>query len=324
MNYYGNVDTLITTDSEYTFYVTPNTGVDLQGSGVIANSFTKIPLQSIKTNYSDNLVGDFKEQLKTTNEPVRMKYKSTPHAVFAFNYLNNSSPVILPRINDLNKYTGTNDVPFWSNVESTDLETLNVYKNATIQEIISIPGFPSDVEKKVLEMLKRDHKDDLTGIYAICTCSVRSQDSNYADLYVTGKGGEWEKVTDGTKDLELGNIYYYANEKTYWKVVYHGSKVLYKLNQADIYSIKQDNINISEPKPCLYMAELRRKSKPINMFGGDTEEALRNNSWIPAGPIVPLNSKIEFRYGDTYYQRYDCLKTYSFTEECNRNCLLYV
>lgn len=319
LNYYGNVDTLITTDSEYTFYVTPNTGVNLQGSGVIANSFTKIPLQSIKTNYSDNLAGDFKEQLKTTNEPVRMKYKSTPHAVFAFNYLNNSSPVILPRINDLNKYTGTNDIPFWSNVESTDLETLNVYKNATIQEIISIPGFPSDVEKKVLEMLKSNHKYDLTGIYAICTCSVRSQDSNYADLYVTGKGGKWEKVTDGTtdgtKDLELGNIYYYANEKTYWKVVYHGSKVLYKLNQADIYSIKQDNINISEPKPCLYMAELRRKSKPINMFGGDTDEALRNNSWIPAGPIVPLNSKIEFRYGDTYYQRYDCLKTYSFTEE---------
>lgn len=319
LNYYGNVDTLITTDSEYTFYVTPNTGVNLQGSGVITNSFTKIPLQSIKTNYSDNLAGDFKEQLKTTNEPVRMKYKSTPHAVFAFNYLNNSSPVILPRINDLNKYTGTNDIPFWSNIGSADLETLNVYKNATIQEIISIPGFPSDVEKKVLEMLKNNHKDDLTGIYAICTCSVRSQDSNYADLYVTGKGGEWEKVTDGTtdgtKDLELGNIYYYANEKTYWKVVYHGSKVLYKLNQADLYSIKQDNINISEPKPCLYMAELRRKSKPINMFGGDTDEALRNNSWIPAGPIVPLNSKIEFRYGDTYYQRYDCLKTYSFTEE---------
>ena len=200
LNYYGNVDTLITTDSEYTFYVTPNTGVDLQGSGVIANSFTKTPLQSIETNYSNNLAGDFKEQLKTTNEPVRMKYKSTPHAVFAFNYLNNSSPVILPRINDLNKYTGTNDIPFWSSVESTDLETLNVYKNATIQEVISIPGFPSDVEKKVLEILKNNYKDDLTGIYAICTCSVRSTESNYADLYVTGKGGEWKKVTDGTTD----------------------------------------------------------------------------------------------------------------------------
>ena len=87
LNYYGNVDTLITTDSEYTFYVTPNTGVNLQGSGVIVNSFTKVPLQSIKTNYSDNLAGDFKEQLKTTNEPVRMKYKSTPHLVFNYSSL---------------------------------------------------------------------------------------------------------------------------------------------------------------------------------------------------------------------------------------------
>lgn len=313
LNYYGNVDTLITTDSEYTFYVTPNTGVDLQGSGVIANSFTKIPLQSIKTNYSDNLAGDFKEQLKTTNEPVRMKYKSTPHAVFAFNYLNNSSPVILPRMNDLNKYIGTNEVPFWSNV---DPEIPNQYMDVDIQEVYPISGSPSEVEKAVIKNLESNHGDTLPGDCAICTCSVRSQDTNYADLYVAVQGGIWKKVTEDSPDLKLGNIYYYKGGNIYWKVVYHGSgRVLYKIGETTSYSIKQDNIDISETKPCLYMAELRRKSKPINMFGGDTEEALRNNSWIPAGPIVPLDSKIEFRYGDTYYQRYDCLKTYSFTEE---------
>lgn len=313
LNYYGNVDTLITTDSEYTFYVTPNTGVDLQGSGVIANSFTKIPLQSIKTNYSDNLAGDFKEQLKTTNEPVRMKYKSTPHAVFAFNYLNNSSPVILPRMNDLNKYIGTNEVPFWSNV---DPEIPNQYRDVDIQEVYPISGSPSEVEKAVIKKLESNYGDTLPGDCAICTCSVRSQDTNYADLYVAVQGGIWKKVTEDSPDLKLGNIYYYKGGNIYWKVVYHGSgRVLYKIGETTSYSIKQDNIDISETKPCLYMAELRRKSKPTNMFGGDTDEALRNNSWIPAGPIVPLDSKIEFRYGDTYYQRYDCLKTYSFTEE---------
>lgn len=313
LNYYGNVDTLITTDREYTFYVTPNTGVNLQGSGVIANSFTKTPLQSIKTNYSDNLAGDFREQLKTTNEPVRMKYKSTPHAVFAFNYLNNSSPVILPRINDLNKYTGTNEVPFWSNV---DPEIPNQYRDVDIQEVYPISGSSKEVENAVIKNLESNYGDTLPGDCAICTCSVRSQNTNYADLYVAVHGGIWKKVTEDSPDLKLGNIYCYKGGNIYWKVVYHGSgRVLYKIGETTSYSVKQDNINISETKPCLYMAELRRKSKPINMFGGDTEEARRNNSWIPAGPIVPLNSKIEFRYGDTYYQRYDCLKTYSFTEE---------
>lgn len=313
LNYYGNVDTLITTDSEYTFYVTPNTGVDLQGSGVITNSFTKVPLQSIKTNYSDNLAGDFKEQLKTTNEPVRMKYKSTPHAVFAFNYLNNSSPVILPRINDLNKYTGTNEVPFWSNV---DPEIPNQYRDVDIQEVYPISGSSKEVENAVIANLESNYGNTLPGDCAICTCSVRSQNTNYADLYVAVQGGNWKKVTEDSPDLKLGNLYCYKGGNIYWEVVYHGSgRVLYKIGETTSYSVKQDNINISEPKPCLYMAELRRKSKPINMFGGDTEEAIRNNSWIPAGPIVPLNSKIEFRYGDTYYQRYDCLKTYSFTEE---------
>lgn len=313
LNYYGNVDTLITTDSEYTFYVTPNTGVDLQGSGVIANSFTKIPLQSIKTNYSDNLAGDFKEQLKTTNEPVRMKYKSTPHAVFAFNYLNNSSPVILPRMNNLNKYIGTDEVPFWSNV---DPEIPNQYRDVDIQEVYPISGSPKEVENAVIKNLESNYGDTLPGDCAICTCSVRSQDTNYADLYVAVQGGIWKKVTEDSPDLKLGNIYYYKGGNIYWKVVYHGSgRVLYKIGETTSYSVKQDNIDISETKPCLYMAELRRKSKPTNMFGGNTDEALRNNSWIPAGPIVPLDSKIEFRYGDTYYQRYDCLKTYSFTEE---------
>nr|DAP62157.1 MAG TPA: stabilization protein [Crassvirales sp.] len=313
LNYYGNVDTLITTDSEYTFYVTPNTGVDLQGSGVIVNPFTKIPLQSIKTNYSDNLAGDFKEQLKTTNEPVRMKYKSTPHAVFAFNYLNNSSPVILPRMNNLNKYIGTNEVPFWSNV---DPEIPNQYRDVDIQEVYPISGSPKEVENAVIKNLESNYGDTLPDDCAICTCSVRSQDTNYADLYVAVQGGKWKKVTEDSPDLKLGNIYYYKGGNIYWKVVYHGSgRVLYKIGETTSYSVKQDNIDISETKPCLYMAELRRKSKPTNMFGGDTDEALRNNSWIPAGPIVPLDSKIEFRYGDTYYQRYDCLKTYSFTEE---------
>lgn len=54
-----------------------------------------------------------------------------------------------------------------------------------------------------------------------------------------------------------------------------------------------------------------------NRFGGKTEEALLNNRWTVSGDPIDINdsSRIEFLQGDTYLQRYDCLKTYPFTLE---------
>ena len=60
-----------------------------------------------------------------------------------------------------------------------------------------------------------------------------------------------------------------------------------------------------------------------NRFGGQTEEAFENNQWVPCGEPVSLigdsgvNTSVLIRWieGDTYYQRYDHLKTYPFTLE---------
>ena len=321
LNYYGNVDTLVTTDAKYTFYVSPNAGVNIQGSGVVANPFTRVPLQNIRDNYGSGFVGDYAAQLKEANEPVRMKYKSTAHAVFAFNYLNNSSPVILPRLGELNKYVGTNAIPFWSNIKSTESPSGD-YTEAVIEYVYYNSATPSEIENSMLSTLKgysKIHGYTERGLYAICTCSIRGTETGYADLYMSTGSlvegvTEWVKVNLSSSDNN--KVYKFKDEDSYWRVTYIGAGyALVQIATSDTYSVKQDNINISNPRACLYMAELKRKSKPANMFGGDTEEALRSNSWIPAGPSVSLNSPIEFRYGDTYYQRYDCLKTYAFTTE---------
>lgn len=61
--------------------------------------------------------------------------------------------------------------------------------------------------------------------------------------------------------------------------------------------------------------------KSTNMFGGTSTDALKENVWIPCGEPVLLGNKSDgttvfyYDYGDTYYQRYDCLKTYPFTRE---------
>ena len=55
------------------------------------------------------------------------------------------------------------------------------------------------------------------------------------------------------------------------------------------------------------------------IFGGKSEDALKENIWIPCGEPVTLSSTaattVNFEYGDTYFQRWDCLKTYPFTKE---------
>ena len=61
-----------------------------------------------------------------------------------------------------------------------------------------------------------------------------------------------------------------------------------------------------------------------NRFGGQTEEAFENNQWLPCGDAISLVDEnntpktyvnIQWIEGDTYYQRYDHIKTYPFTLE---------
>lgn len=73
----------------------------------------------------------------------------------------------------------------------------------------------------------------------------------------------------------------------------------------------------------LWLGELYN-SNVQNRFGGQTDEAFENNQWIPCGdPISLVDSvndakesiTIRWTEGDTYYQRYDHIKTYPFTTD---------
>lgn len=74
----------------------------------------------------------------------------------------------------------------------------------------------------------------------------------------------------------------------------------------------------------LWLAEIYNDNI-INRFGGTSQEAIESNQWVPCGQPVSLideegnyktnGVKILYTEGDTFYGRYDCLKTYPFTEE---------
>jgi len=69
----------------------------------------------------------------------------------------------------------------------------------------------------------------------------------------------------------------------------------------------------------LYMGQFFRDDDVPNRFGGDSDEALEQNVWLPAGEAVYLKednpAQLKWQAGDTYYQRYDALRTFPFSEE---------
>ena len=71
----------------------------------------------------------------------------------------------------------------------------------------------------------------------------------------------------------------------------------------------------------LWIAELTRTVNSSTRFGGKSEQAFISNNWIRCGESCRLDtwnvasSYLEYKQGDCYVQRYDCLKTYPFTNE---------
>lgn len=102
----------------------------------------------------------------------------------------------------------------------------------------------------------------------------------------------------------------WSNYKPFWQT----SKSSYIKQQKPLYNF---NNNISDYTG-LWLAELYYDIKEEDIFGGKSTQAIANNKWNIAGEEVLLNtSKVTLNYteGDTYYQRYDNLKTYPWSME---------
>lgn len=222
INYYGNVDKLLTISrigDKKDGYPIMTTGV--QSAETNAHTLFSSGYTQIDGKFTDQITGI---------DPVRIKYKSTPHAVLALNYTTSGAQRILPNIKD------------------------------------------------------GDYND---------TWFVNAQDSGAP----SGQHMYWDK-SRSTKSVSQDTIITGAPRGPISAVssIQHGWLWL-----GELYN---DNVQ--------------------NRFGGQTEEAFENNTWLPCGDPISLvdtnngvKSSITIRWeeGDTYFQRYDHIKTYPFTLE---------
>lgn len=222
INYYGNVDKLLTISrigDKKDGYPIMTTGV--QSAETNAHTLFSSGYMQIDGKFTDQITG---------TDPVRIKYKSAPHAVLALNYTTSGAQRILPNIKD------------------------------------------------------GDYGD---------TWFVNAQDSGAP----SGQHMYWDK-SGSTKSVSQDTI----------------------IAGAPIGPISGVS---SIQHGWLWLGELYNDNVQ-NRFGGQTEEAFENNTWLPCGDPISLvdtndgvKSSITVRWeeGDTYFQRYDHIKTYPFTLE---------
>lgn len=88
----------------------------------------------------------------------------------------------------------------------------------------------------------------------------------------------------------------------------------------NIYTVKdQVQLNWNEENPYLFIGELVKQYVDYNTWlGGTTQQALQQLSWNTCSLATQVHSdtiQILKTWGDTYYQRWDCMKTFPTTEE---------
>lgn len=233
INYYGNVDKLLTisrTGDKKDGYPIMTSGMQDASKSESAHmlfSGNYINIKDLKGTWS----GGGTKQLTDTvtgTDPVRIKYKSTPHAVLALNYTTSGAQRILPNITD------------------------GVYNDTWIVNAQNI-GAIGD---------KHMYWDKSKRVKSVSQDTIQAPGGPISGVSSIQHGWLW-----------LGELY-------------------------------NDNVQ--------------------NRFGGQTEEAFENNTWLPCGDPISLidtnngaKSSITIRWeeGDTYFQRYDHIKTYPFTLE---------
>lgn len=102
-------------------------------------------------------------------------------------------------------------------------------------------------------------------------------------------------------------------------------KLFTSTNPSELNDIQQDTLEFSFTNdgiteyvdiayPFFWIGELYRDNI-INKFGGNSDIAILNNLWYNCGDSITLINEelsVPFTEGDTYYQRYDHLKTYAY------------
>ena len=341
--YLGNIDTLVTPSGEYDMYINGISFENIDQTNKISES-----------TYKDTCI-------TKTSDPIRMKYKSSPHLVFSLKGTDNEVR-LLPvnsRLQDTIQDPAEEDKPGWiedpGNPEVKYDGVISHINCGTL--LIDIPEISCN-GKYSIDYPTSDKESDYVCIgYPITIGNTKTwktkgfggivlEINNDTRLGDNNLSFNWNGVL-GDSTLPTNQPIpgdYIGDKSKYYKVLWSGTidsngRELYTLESYDPtsatsevsttnttdsnkYKIIRDYFtnNTETPSPYLLLAEIVKNIPEGSRFGGKSESALSQNLWVPAGRPVTLKQgeevvRVPYEYGDTWYSRYDCIKTYPYTPE---------
>ena len=306
VNYYGNIDTSLITDTE------------------------PMAIPTFESDTFDNSHGS--TIWGTSQSSIRMKYKSTRHLVFALTNSGGEDTTILPRFNSEYNYIGSlssSDIQrltFWEPQSGGGTDPTDAYKQISIK----ITNRGSDT----IENYLIDHYQESLGngmlvldgtMYSTTHQYILWRVTNIYRDTVEEQGQLVNRIVavdvEQSRDT-VGNYYRYSSEGTFSYYTSQSEGYLIDTqppsDPTSVFTITQKIVgNSTDGYPYLFLGELVREPRETD-FGGTSKEALMNNLWLPAGEPIDITEgrmTIRITEGDTWFQRYDCLKTYPFTLE---------
>lgn len=119
-----------------------------------------------------------------------------------------------------------------------------------------------------------------------------------SDLYLTADWARKIGITDNLKNYYESPIHYYFNNLS---------------SASDVLNLLTGN---KIEYPCVFVGELFYDlNYKTELYGGINKEAINKLTWLPCSEIAILSVAPTNFIGDTYYQMYDCLKSYPAVEE---------
>ena len=230
------------------------------------------------------------------------------------------------------KNSGLNDINYYGNVD----KIITLPENDSLYPIMTtgaqIYNYYHDIFRGDYEKINSLYTEQTTGRDPV---EMRYKSTPHAVIALNYTEKEHrQRILPTIKDWNIGQ-----SDTTPWNVNFaknipSGQHAFWDRKKMcpgpiqDSLNIRLDDFNGSESGYSieygwLWLGELYNPDV-TNRFGGQTEEAFENNQWLPCGDPVSLiddingvkdSVTITWTEGDTYYQRYDHLKTYPFTLE---------
>ena len=215
------------------------------------------------------------------------------------------------------------------NVESYSVEDMQLFNSDTLS-VVKVAGhtYMGNIETMLTPtkpspfyFIGNPYRDNVdTDFTSPCYYSLRLKDpsdtSSRAGVWTLQQNnGSWVWASNDKESTNVGDdIKGLAQWRESISMKYKSTPhIVVKLDREFIDKALFEDYSLS-------LVEVTRAYDSETFMGGTSDDALKAITWIPCGPPVSFErnddtKSIFFYWGDTYYQKFECLKTYPFTHE---------